>query len=162
MTENPKMADKDSRRSQEVRADLAARLKLDADAVSRALVAFLGCIHARLPRGTAVALVSWLPEAWALLGAQAAQPARGAAAFRARVVEAGIPDEQSGIFIVEVLRVIGERVGTPIAETLRKRIPELVEIERETVIIVGRVKAAPAQPQPGERTNPVTLPSASS
>ncbi len=160
MTENPKMAEKDSRRSREVRADVADRLQLDPEAVSGGLVAFLGSVHARLPRGTAVALVSWLPEAWTLLGTQASAPARGAAAFRARVIEAGVPEDKAGAFIVEVLRVVGERVGTPIADALRKRIPELAEIEREVVVVVGRAKPVP--PQPAERTSAATFPSVTS
>lgn len=135
--------DKDSRRAREVRTLLAERLNLAPDAVSRAVVAFLDGVEGRLPRGTAVALLSWLPQSWALLAKEhRGGMVRGGPALRARVVEAGIPSTQSGAFICELLRVIGERVGTPLAEQLKRRVPELAQIERETIAEAGGARSA--------------------
>lgn len=144
-------------RARELRAALAAQLELEPDTVGNALVAFLGGVHTRLPHGTAVALVSWLPEAWALLASRPVRGARGSEALRACVAEAGVPADKADAFICEVLRMIGERVGTPIADALRKRLPELAEIERDAVVAMGR-----APVQPSERRNPVTASSPTS
>ncbi len=110
---------------------MAARFDLPPEIVERGLYAVVDAIHDRLPRGVRVALLSWLPECWSMLDDGAPRrPARGVRELEARVVEAGVRPEQAVDFVVEMLRFLGERCGTPLAEAMRRRIPELAEADQ--------------------------------
>jgi hypothetical protein len=47
------------------------------------------------------------------------------------VAEAGIPYEVAGPFVVEIVRYLGERCGSPLATALHRRVPEFALLERE-------------------------------
>lgn len=93
-----------------------------------------GAIQDRLPRGVRVAFLSWMPECWTLLTEDATTmsdfPARGTDALKQRVIAAGVPEESALPFIAEIVRFLGERCGTPLADALRRKIPEIAAIEQ--------------------------------
>ncbi len=125
---------KESRRAQELRETLAARFDLPEDTVRDALLAVAEAIHERLPRGVRVAFLSWMPECRSLLLENAPTatdaPPRGSEALKMRVAAAGVPEDAALMFIVEIVRFLGERCGRPLADALRRKIPEIAAIEQ--------------------------------
>lgn len=125
-----------SHRAQRLRADLGQRFGLDEEAVSQGLVALVESIRGRLPRPVEISLASWVPEAWAVVSegpsASGLTAARGAEEIKRRVADAGVPYEMAGPFVVEVVRYLGDRCGSPLATALHRRVPELSLLERET------------------------------
>ncbi len=122
-----------SKRSRELRQHLAARFQLEESVISAALMMLIGSIHDRLSRAVEVSLVSWIPETWGLLHNDGRDlfgaGVRGVEAIKARVVAAGVPE--AGAFVAELMTFIERRCGRPLAESIRRRIPEFVEIEKE-------------------------------
>lgn len=122
-------------RAQQLRSDLAQRFRLEEEVVSQGLVALVSAIRARLPRPVEIALASWVPEAWSVvatpMGASGLMAARGAEEIKRRVAEAGVPYSAAGPFVVEVVRHLGNRCGSPLATALHRRVPEFSLIERE-------------------------------
>ncbi len=122
-------------RAQQLRSDLAEHFGLSDQVVSRGLVALVASIRGRLPRPVEISLASWVPEAWSVVGGQAGArglaAARGAEAIKRRVAEAGVPYEVAGPFIVEVVRHLASRCGSPLAAALHSRVPEFSLIEKE-------------------------------
>jgi hypothetical protein len=122
-------------RAQELRADLAQRFGLDEEVVSQGLVALVSSIRGRLPRPVWISLASWVPEAWSVVGGHAGASgliaARGAEAIKQRVAEAGVPYDVAGPFVVEVVRHLANRCGSPLATALHSRVPEFSLIEQE-------------------------------
>jgi hypothetical protein len=124
-----------SYRVQQLRADLAKRFRLDEAAVSQGLVALVEAIRARLPRAVEVSLASWVPESWVVIAEapEGIRPvaARSADEIKRRVAEAGVPFEVAGPFVVEVVRYLGDRCGSPLATALHRRVPEFAQLEQE-------------------------------
>jgi hypothetical protein len=124
-----------SQRAQQLRVDLARRFDLDEEAVSRGLVALVAAIRPRLPRPVEISLASWVPESWAVVaaagGANGLTAARGADEIKRRVAEAGVPFEVAGPFVVEVVRYLADRCGSPLAAALHRRVPEFSLLEQE-------------------------------
>jgi len=125
-----------SHRAQQLRADLAQRFELDEEAVSQGLVALVEAIRGRLPRPVEVSLASWVPEAWSVVAegpaASGLTAARGAEEIKRRVADAGVPYRVAGPFVVEVVRYLGDRCGSPLATALHRRVPEFSVLEQET------------------------------
>jgi hypothetical protein len=126
---------RESKRARELRETLAEKFAISPEVVNKAAVAFVTAVHDRLPRGTKVALLSWVPDCMMLLmgseQSSAEPPARGIDGIKARIAAAGVPDEVALRFVVELVRFLGDRCGTPIADGLRKKIPELAELEQQ-------------------------------
>jgi len=124
-----------SHRAQQLRADLVARFGLDDEVVSQGLVALVAAIRGRLPRPVEISLASWVPEAWRVVvdapGASGLTAARGAEEIKRRVAAAGVPYAVAGPFVVEVVRYLGDRCGSPLATALHRRVPEFALLERE-------------------------------
>ncbi len=123
-----------SRRSQLLRSHLAGRFRIDEDAASRGLVALVGALRGRLPKPVEISLASWLPESWQIVSARDGMPvaARGSEEIKQRVEEAGVPGPEAAAFVMEVVRYLGDHCGAPLAEAIRRRIPELVQLAEET------------------------------
>lgn len=124
---------RESRRNQELKRALADRFGLDEKTAGAALVAIIEAVQDRLPRGARVALMSWLPECWPMLGTggPTTTPAvRGVSALAARVEGTGVPRARAVEFVAESVRLLGERCGTPLAEAMRRKVPELAEAEQ--------------------------------
>lgn len=51
--------------------------------------------------------------------------------MRRRLMDAGLPEEQTRRFVVELVRYLERRCGSSLAASLRRRIPEFVQWERE-------------------------------
>jgi len=87
--------------------------------VSQGLVALVEAIRGRLPRPVEVSLASWVPEAWSVVAegpaASGLTAARGAEEIKRRVADAGVPYPVAGPFVVEVVRYLGDRCGSPLA-----------------------------------------------
>ncbi len=120
-----------------MREQLAGRLGIPEAVVGKALLVFLKGIHDRLPRATSVALCSWVPESWTLISAHEdfttrARPLRGAPEMKSALVAAGVPEDAAFRFVIELVQFVGQRCGTPISDTLRRKVPEIAEIERLT------------------------------
>ena len=126
---------RESKRARELRTTLADKFAISPEVVNRAAVAFVTAVHDRLPRGTKVALLSWVPDCMTLLigpdQASTETPARGVEEIKARITAAGVPPEVAVAFVIELVRFLGDRCGTPISEGLRKKIPELAALEQQ-------------------------------
>ena len=124
-----------SNRAQQLRAELGRRFGLDEQAVSQGLVALVESIRGRLPRPVEISLASWVPEAWGVVAdgpaASGVTAARGAEEIKRRVADAGIPYDVAGPFVVEVVRFLGDRCGSPLATALHRRVPEFSLLEQE-------------------------------
>ncbi len=130
-----------SRRSRELRAHLAERFGIEEMVVSAALMTLIGSIHDRLSRSVEVSLVSWIPETWGFLSEDGRElfgnAVRGTDALRERVESAGIPLEQVAPFIAALLQFLEQRCGRPLAEQMRRKVPEFAEFEREVLAAAG-------------------------
>ena len=124
-----------SNRSRELRRHLAGACGLEEGTVSAALMILIGSIHDRLSHSVEVSLVSWIPETWGILTEDGrdlfGSPPRGLPAMRRRLMDAGVPEEQTGVFIVELLHYLERRCSSTLAASLRRRIPEFVQCEQE-------------------------------
>jgi hypothetical protein len=129
------MQARESRRARELREQLAERLGLSEPVVGKALLVFMSGINDRLPRGTTVALCSWVPETWKLISghddfSNKPHPLRGADAIRTALAAVGVPGESAFRFVTDLVQFLGQRCGTPISDTLRRKVPEIAEMER--------------------------------
>ncbi|UCF67157.1 MAG: hypothetical protein JSV80_15480 [Acidobacteriota bacterium] len=139
-----------SRRSVELRKNLADQFGIDEATAGNGVKALIGAIQDRLPASLEVSLVSWVPEAWGLLvGAETVTGARGVAAIAERLECAGIPRTHIVAFIAAIVGFLEQRMGTPLATALRRRIPELASFEEQA--------AADPSAANGERTPPAPL-----
>lgn len=123
-----------SRKTQEMRQQLAARFALDENTVRQGLAAIVNALQPRIPRHLGVALASWIPESWPLLETgkfQAGPPVRGVAEFKQRVYEAGIPFEDSAAFIAAAVNFLSDHCGRPLADALVRKVPEMSLLQGE-------------------------------
>lgn len=122
------MERKTSRRAQELQARLTEKFQLSPALVDQGIQAIASCIQGRLPVATQVSLFSWLPFGWEALTTSSPgtrEMTRGVEALRERLVEAGVPEDIAVPFAAELLAFIGERCGRPLADSIRRRVPEL-------------------------------------
>lgn len=134
------MDQKDSRRARELLTALAERFDLSEAQARAAVVAVASAIEDRLPRGVRAAFLSWMPQSWSLLRPElsgAKSPIRGVNELKERVVAAGVPGDCALPFVAEMVRFLAERCGRPLAEALRRKIPEIASIEQQTAALVG-------------------------
>ncbi len=130
-----------SRRSQQLRRMLAERFDLGEEVVSAGLVVAVEAIRDRIPRAAEISLISWIPEAWFILGGGegtagtcSACPCRGKEALIGRLAKVGVPEESGLEFVATLIAFIGDRCGSALARSIRRRVPEIDGVE------VGRLR----------------------
>ncbi len=125
---------RESRRAAELREALVGATGLDVERVSAGLVALAEAIRHRFPPAVEVALFSWVPECWALAtrprNRDAAHQVRGRGALVRWMVEAGLPEATVEPFLATFIRHVARRCGTPLADHVVRRVPELGEFLR--------------------------------
>ncbi len=128
-------ARRESRRAAELREALAAATGLTPEGVTAGLVALAEAIRHRFPPAIEVSLFSWVPECWALAtrprNRDAAHQVRGREALVRWMVDAGLPDDAVEAFLRTFIRHVARRCGTPLADHVVRRVPELGEFLRE-------------------------------
>ncbi len=117
------------KRSSELKRKLAARFCLPESVVNDGLVALMESIRGRLPMGVEVCLASWFPQSGQLVSrtkrrAVSSEPMNPDEIKRI-VVDAGIPERVARQFIAAVFEFIEDRLGTPLVQAIRRKIPEL-------------------------------------
>ncbi len=139
-----------SKRSRELRKHLGELFVLDEGVVSAALMLFIGSIHDRLSRSVEVSLVSWIPETWGFLNKDGrdlfGDGVRGVEALEERVEAAGIPAKRVGAFISELMAFLDRRCGRPLADSMRRKIPEIAEIERNHSLLESQADLNSSDP----------------
>ena len=114
-----------------MRGTLAHLFDMPETDVSAALAHLVGAMLPRLSPANQASLASWIPEGWTALVEGSARGARGADEFKTRLADAGVPGELTARFAAEFVRLVGERCGAPLATAIRRRIPEIEQLERE-------------------------------
>jgi len=126
---------RESRRATELRSALAEATGLDEERVSAGLVALAEAIRDRFSPAIEVSLFSWVPECWSLAtrprNRDAAHQVRGREALIRTLVEAGLPAGVVEAFLATFIRHVARRCGTPLADQVIRRVPELGEFLRE-------------------------------
>ncbi|MFN7965808.1 MAG: hypothetical protein U0V87_09010 [Acidobacteriota bacterium] len=124
----------ENKRSTRVIRRLSGRLAWDEVSTSNALTRFVSVLCPRLPGPVGIALMSWLPQSWSLMSCdERAAPAsfRGSLALKQRLIAAGLDEGELGRFIRAAMDTLTEQCGRPLTDAIRRRIPELSELESD-------------------------------
>jgi len=126
---------RESRRAVELREALGEATVLAPADVTAGLVALAEAIRHRFSPAIEVALFSWVPECWVLAtrprNRDAAHQVRGREALVRWMVDAGMPEGVVEPFLATFMRHVSRRCGTPLADQVVRRVPELEEFLRE-------------------------------
>lgn len=124
----------ENKRSTRLIRRLSGRLAWDEVSTSNALTSFVTVLHPRLPRNVGIALMSWLPQTWSLMSLNERESPisfRGSLALKQRLLVAGLNEGDLGRFVRAAMDTLTEQCGRPLTDAIRRRIPELSELESD-------------------------------
>lgn len=78
--------------------------------------------------------MSWLPQTWSLMSLnerEAPISFRGSLALKQRLLVAGLNEGDLGRFVRAAMDTLTEQCGRPLTDAIRRRIPELSELESD-------------------------------